>query len=554
MINFLLRFKYYIVAGIMILALLAFSMAFYLPVRTDVESQSQDTDAKLRSVTVESAVELSEGLQHKNYIGTVQSLNEADLRAESAGTITNVFALPGYGVSSGSIIASISNASEAAGIQAAQAQIESAKASVAQATAVLNKVLSGTRSEQLAILESSVLDAQNTFNESTVATQNSLYTTYATVDSSILRGTDTMFVNPSGANPYLHFQSTNYSNKLQAENKRLMLSSVIARQEVAGLAVYNLTSSDAIRDELDKTENELREVKIFLDNLLLTLDGGIVSATVLTPTFAEYKTIAESARTTILAAMSSLSVARSSISRAETALSVAKENQSQAQSGARSEDIEASEAALALARAGLSTARAGLASANAIYEKTLIRTPISGVLTTLPISKGDFVNMYESVGTVANENTLEILTYISAVDSEMLSIGDIVVVDGDYNGTVTNIAAGINPVLGQIQIRIALNEQATNLIHGQSVNIDIPRTTDVSATAVTDIKIPVVAVKFEADKVIVFSVVDNYLVANNVELGKINGDLVTIVSGLEADLAIVTDARGLHSGQYVKIK
>ncbi len=554
MINFLKRFKYLVASIAVILAIVIFAIALRLPsskVGTDTNVGTRQNAVKVESVRNLSAVSTN-----KNIIGTVQSLSEADLRAERAGTITQVYKKSGALVSAGNIVAAVSNAQEAAGVQAARADIESAEAGVAQAQAALNKVKGGTREQQLAILQSSTANARSALNEAITNIKNVLSTAYATVDSDISRGTDIMFADVDGANPHVKFESTNYYEKIQANNQRLVLSSIINRERIVAQSIHTINNVADIKNEITTTEAELHKVKAFLDTLLIALDGAIATAGTTESEIASYKATAEAARGSTLGALSSLSGSRVSLSGAESAFNIAKENESLGITGAQAEDVEAAEAALALAKAGLSRARAGLSSASAVYEKTLIRTPISGTLTTLSIDRGDFVNMYQSVGVVANSGALEIVAYVSKADADALTAGSTVLIEKKYKGTITNVAVGLDPVLRLVQVRIGVEGSGSELAHGESVSIEIPQNevTDISVGSL-QVKIPLAAVKFEADRTIVFSVSDSgKLVAHDVELGGIDGDLVEVLDGLNDSLKIVVDARGLYEGQAVAVK
>lgn len=554
MINFLKRFKYLVAGTAIILALVIFAMALRLP--SSELGTDTNTGIKQSAVNIDTVRNLSTGFTNESIIGTVQSVSEADLRAERAGTITQVYRKSGEFVGAGTIIAAISNAQEAAGVQAARADIESAEAGVAQATAALNKVRGGTREQQLAILKSSTANARSALDEAMVSTKNALSSAYAVVDSGISRGTDSLFVDADGVNPQTRFQSTNYSEKIRASNQRLSLSNIINRERAATQSIHAINNVAEIKNELATTEGELREVKEFLDTLLIALDGAIVTSGVSESNIASYKTITEAARSSALGALSSLSGSRAGLARAESAFNIARENESLGVTGAQAEDVEAAEATLALAKAGLSRARAGLASASAVYEKTLIRTPISGTLTTLSIDRGDFVNMYQSVGVVANSGNLEILAHVSKAMADTLTVGSSVLIEKKYKGTITNVATGLDPVLRQVQVRIAVDNPNNELAHGESVSIEISqKEVAKNGEKNIDIKIPLAAVKFEADRTVVFSVSDsNKLVAHEIELGGIDGDLIEVLDGLNDTLEIVTDARGLYEGQSVTVK
>jgi multidrug efflux pump subunit AcrA (membrane-fusion protein) len=69
------------------------------------------------------------------------------------------------------------------------------------------------------------------------------------------------------------------------------------------------------------------------------------------------------------------------------------------------------------------------------------------------------------------------------------------------------------------------------------------------------ITLPLSALKVGADSISVFTVdADKKLVPHVVVLGTLLGDRVVIESGIDANMQIVTDARGLQPGQTVIVK
>ncbi|MAJ97095.1 MAG: hypothetical protein CMI56_00585 [Parcubacteria group bacterium] len=470
--------------------------------------------------------------------GEVQSQTQGDLRAQRAGVITSVNARVGQQVRAGTIIASIENASE-------RASVAQAQATVAQATASFNKISGGTRDEQLAVLKANTASALQSMNETTASARNTLLSAYAASDTAFSGGIDVFFSNPDGANPKLMFVSTNSSQAIAAEHGRFILENTINRHAAASEDVSTLSNAE-VRTEIDVLEKEMLEIKSMLDNVISALDGAVPTASITTTTIASYKTTASAARTSILGTLSSLSAARGALNAAQTALTVAQENESQGITGAQPEDV-------AVAQAQLESAQATLAQAVAQLENTRVRAPVTGIVTILTIDKGDFVTSFQDIGLVANDNALEIETFVAPNTIDRIAVGGRALINRKHEGVITSIAPGVDPVKRQVEVRIALVAESVPLTHGSRVSVEFLNlaSQDISKDDAS-IRVPISSLKLVGDDAFVFVVnEENILESMPVKLGSVVQSSIEIVSGINRNTEIVLDARGLTEGTTV---
>jgi RND family efflux transporter MFP subunit len=211
--------------------------------------------------------------------------------------------------------------------------------------------------------------------------------------------------------------------------------------------------------------------------------------------------------------------------------------------------ISTSVSSVPAADAQIKQALGSLRAAQANYAKTVLRTPISGTVNSLNIKQGDFINSFVKVAEVANNNALEIVTFISDKQRDILSVGDIVFIENEYEGRISQIAPAIDSATRKTEVRITTEN--TNIKNGETVTI----TKEIAASSTQSIvvNIPLTAVKFEIKDGFVFDVVDGKLVQKPVKLGTIRGNSVEIVEGLSATDTFVVDARGLLAGSEVTI-
>jgi multidrug resistance efflux pump len=206
----------------------------------------------------------------------------------------------------------------------------------------------------------------------------------------------------------------------------------------------------------------------------------------------------------------------------------------------------------------------GLRSAQAAYEKTVIRAPIAGTVNFLDVHLGDFISMNQHVATVAHNNTLEVVMYLSQDNRNRLAVGNTLMINGSYKGVVTTIAPALDPTTKEIEVDVAIDSGA-DLVNGQSVQVALPTPaasvtaskTAASATAASstpDTEVPITAVKLLPNERDVFSVdATGHLVAHAVTIGEVIGENIQLLTPLDPSLEIVTDARGLSAGDAVQI-
>lgn len=454
-------------------------------------------DTNLRSVTVKRAGDLGSESSF-NVVGTVEAVSEARLQAESSGRITSVAVQLGDTVAAGTVLASLENNSERAALLQAEGAYESAQVSASSNDVSLSEAETSVR---------------NTYRD-----------TFTSADNAIRGVADEFFSNPRSATPGFKLNSgaATTFNKTRVDLETALTS--WSRDISNGLESL---SEDQM---LSTSETNLRTISDFLSKIALSLSEekeGTYTATELATLNGQ------------------VSAARASVDGALASVSNTRQAYEQAVLGAQSGSVSASSAQL---KSALGTLRA----AQANYEKTLVRTPISGVVNALYLKAGDYASMGQPAAIVANNGALEIKTSISEKDREGIAVGDTVMLDNTAEGTITRIAPAIDPTTGKIEVRVSVADAAT-LQNGDTVSISFSRSnTEVSSNA--PLAVPLSAFKITAEGPVAFSIDgDNKLVAQKVVLGAITGDMVVVREGLSRDSMIVSDARGLKAGQEVTV-
>lgn len=186
----------------------------------------------------------------------------------------------------------------------------------------------------------------------------------------------------------------------------------------------------------------------------------------------------------------------------------------------------------------------GFKAASEAYSYYNVSTPIDGYVTSLNVSVGNLAGS-NMAASVANTDELQIQTTISEYMAGLISQGDVVDVyvealgSEPYSGTVTALSPA--PALGTLTypITITLDNASGDLMSGMFAEIQIK--SEESAEAVC---VPSDAVIVKNGVSIVVSLDDEDIpIFNEVTTGIDNGEMVEILSGIEAGQRIVVSGQ-----------
>lgn len=453
--------------------------------------KKEDAAGYERTVTLASVGSLSGNGSAGSVIGTVRSVTEAELLAQTGGTVRRVNVAVGSSVGAGAVLAELENASERAAVLQAEGAYDAA---VAANVTTSRDVTTDIRSEYASA--------------------------FSTLETALSTQIDSFFGNPTAVGPNLLINADGDQSERLSRTRRDIGD--LMDEWRRGLATASSRDANALLSEM---EAAMDIYSAFLTDLA-DAAGGRDSAT----------SAEQSA---------DLAAARATVASLSSAIASLRDDYEAQKAGAASNAPTASDARVKQALGSLRLAQAAL-------EKTVVRAPISGTVNFLPIRVGDYVTSFMHVATVAQNGALEIVAFVSEDERAALAAGDKVAVDEAGTGIITSIAPALDPVTKQIEIHLAV-EGAADLVNGQSVRVSVPSSAP-SAASGGPVLLPLSSVKLYAGSRVVFTVSDEgRLVARSVEIGEVRGDRIEVLSGLTPEMRIVTDARGLAEGQKVKL-
>jgi RND family efflux transporter MFP subunit len=239
---------------------------------------------------------------------------------------------------------------------------------------------------------------------------------------------------------------------------------------------------------------------------------------------------------------------------------VARLNAYESAKSTRSVTLSQSNSNLKAQEAVVAQAKAAVAQAEAGVSKTILRSPVSGSVVTLPVKLGEYVSPGQLVALVANKGNIQIKSYIASNDVENVKVGGKVLVSEKYEGVISRVASGIDPVTQKVEILIEItDENISKLVIGEFVKVQIEVADPVENIDENNksqsLLLPLRAVKLDPNQAVVFTVdSDNKIVAKVVVVGEIKGDQVEILSGIQSGDKIISSVRGLNAGDLVSVE
>lgn len=469
-----------------------------------------------KSVTLKAVSELQGNAGDISVLGTLEAKNEARLLTEASGRVTSVNVKLGDSVRAGTVLGSIENSRESAAVLQAQGSYESALAAASQSDVGVDA-------------------ASRAYNEARTNAQNAYRTAFTTNDNVLRTGIDQMFSNAESTNPGLLIDGRGSAPTLNSE--RVRLGKLLSEWR---------SSTEPISSNADELALILKAEKNTKDMIAL--------ATTLSDLLADQDSTSAASSDDISGFQVSLSTVRGQLDGVLASLNAARSALNGAKSGYEQAQIAGSNTVVSSADAMVKQALGSLRLAQSSYEKTIVRSPISGTVNALSLKVGTFVGVQEPAAVVSNEGGLEVKAYVTEDDIRDIRVGDTVTIEKDIKGVVTQVASALDTVTKKIEIRVGIEGAPDTLTNGQSVTVFLTRSTNESVVD-TRILLPITSIKMTPDGAVVFTVNDeNKLVSHTVTLGAIVGDQIVVEEGVSSDMKIVLDARGLRADEIVEIK
>lgn len=194
------------------------------------------------------------------------------------------------------------------------------------------------------------------------------------------------------------------------------------------------------------------------------------------------------------------------------------------------------------------------ASFEAAAQLVKIKSPISGVVTSLDVSTGDYSYIGQKLATIADFSEMRVKINVNSRDIHYFRKGASVFVegendDGKIEGTVSSVAESADPVTRSFEVEVMLDNKSGQLKPGMFVRVSIVKQDLPGAIAV-----PRRAILTTDSRDVVYVIVDDRAYQRAVTLGPdVNGSTV-VSSGLSlGDQVVTLGQEYLQDSMKVKI-
>jgi multidrug efflux pump subunit AcrA (membrane-fusion protein) len=329
-------------------------------------------------------------IEEVSVTGNVKPLSDLDLSFETSGQVSRVAVSAGDKVYQGQYLASLSNADLSAEVEQAKAGLKIAQAN----------------------LSSGLMTSKSSLDDALVTLSSKIADAYTKADDAIGNGVDQMFNSPRTDSAKINI----ILNDSQLEN-----DINISRYELE--FILNDWKAKSSTLPIDTAYSYLDKIKIFLDKVASGINGITSSSNISQTTLDKYKAAISEARASIALAYSNLNIANTAYNSAKLSydLNISKNTP---------ETLSVEEATVEQAKANVLAAQANL-------SKSIIISPINGVISNINAKVGQTMQSGASAISVISYGQYEVESYIPEADIAKVKVGNVATTTLDAYGSDT---------------------------------------------------------------------------------------------------------------------
>lgn len=394
--------------------------------------------------------------------GTVEPLSDVDLSFAQTGVVSKITVADGDMVSPGEVIATLKNGEFWADVLAARAQKNAALAQ-------LQELQSGTRPEERNIQETRIENSKAVVMQSKQSVLDAIRDALVDTSDAVYNKADQFFNDPRTSSPGLRFASTNV-NEIQAG--RVQSGELIRKWEDI---LSDSDVSDAIPSLSAEARDDFLTIKTFLDILAESINRQEPNSRLSRSDIQSQNATMVAASGNVSTALTVLTQRTENLNSALLNLRVSEADLDLLDAGIRSEQI-------AQQKAVVDSQDAAVKRAEALYEKTILRSPVSGSVSDLTVDVGEIATANEPIVTIISLGTLQVEASVSELDIANIEIGDQAVVTLDAYGDDVTFPAYISMIdpaetliddVPTYEVTVVFNESDSRIKPGMTANVSI---------------------------------------------------------------------------------
>ncbi len=445
--------------------------------------------------------------------GKTKAAQSVDLSFETSGKVSSAPYGVGERAAEGQVLATIEGSLLLADLAKAEANLEEERVN-------LERIKNGSA-------ESFVQARENVVQK--------LKDAYAKTDDAIRNNIDQFFDEPTSSSVELDisFEDGNTEYNFPVDRSLKSEAELLRAALEKSLVAWNshlatLTPSSSLDLYLEEAVFVLNKTQAFLNTMSLVINS--ISSTEFT-----YQNVINGYRANVSSARTSNATAIANLSAAKEKLS-----ESPQDVGGNLDEILAQEARV-------NQFVANVNSAQAAYARTILRSPIAGIITKQDAKKGQIVTAGETLISVISDKNMEIEANVSEVNIGKVNIGNSVEITLDafpgkiYTGKVFYIepAETIIDNVANYKIKVSFDTENAEVKSGLTANLKVQ-------TKVVEnvLKIPQYAVFEENGETVIHKIVNGKVEIISIETGGIGTDgMIEVKSGLSEGEVITAELK-----------
>lgn len=504
-----------VVMVILVIIVMIGSIALGLS-RKGATSETATEDKKVSLISVSDYVN---GKSTISANGTIESLEQAELKSQVMAPVARINTAIGSNVSKGQVLVVLQN-------DDLTAQLNQSKASLKAQQAKLDEMKKGARTEDLKVTETQLNAAktslENTTKQQDILVENARKNLFNSGLAAIPAiGTSTS-TTPIITGTYTGTKEGQYNIKIYVTGDGVMFQTS-GLEDTTGLV-------STVAQPLGKSG-------LFIQFPITQIATGNWVVNIPNTQSASYNANKNAYESAIQSRQTAIDAAKSALDTAQSAYDLKK-------AGSSDDQIKAQEAVVEQAQASVQAISAQL-------QKTIITAPISGTISAIPVKYGELLTAGQSVVSIVNKSGLQIKAYISGTDLDLIEEGASVDITDSVKGIVSKISPSVDSKTKNAEVDIlVVDPEKSNLVVGQNASVKIE--TKKQEGGSSSYSLPLQSVGIASDYSYVYIVDSNSnLEEIKVTTGAVDGERIEVLTGLTSDMKIVSTVYELKKGQKV---
>lgn len=203
--------------------------------------------------------------------------------------------------------------------------------------------------------------------------------------------------------------------------------------------------------------------------------------------------------------------------------------------------------------AQLAQANVGLESARYQLDMYTVKAPISGQIESISVEKDSMASAGSPAYVISNKDSMTVTFHVAEKARDELQVGDAIEVERNgetFAGTITEVGTMAGQQTRLFQVKASVIGAGDKLPSGVSVKVHATTQREESSLV-----IPYDAIYFSAGSAYVYCVEDGKLVKTPITVGLMNDDEAVVADGLNGESQVVTTwSSKLRDGAEVVVK